>query len=230
MKLFICISIMLTCIFHLGLISSWAETGTAGAEPSSDTTAIALSNSVAANSEFNPTLPMERSKLRGASNKIKNDITNEPLGLLAGTATLRYERMISRNTSLVAGLKFAWLANYNMSTGDQIRTIIGAEGAFRFFPLEKFCAPRGLWFGPTVEFINSYYNEAGKSLMNVNMLAEVGWKFISGDRVGFVVSPYIGVGYSWGMGGPIMNRYNGDLLAPYSGLTAVIGCELGMGF
>jgi len=224
---------LLAWVLCLGTTSVWAEEQITEIEQSSEASVNESLVPETADSELIATPQVKKSKFRGNSYQIKNNITLEPFGLIFGTGTLEYEHMMDRNTSLALGLKFTGPsseATLDESGFGWKHNAIGLQGAFRFFPLKKFYAPRGLWLGPTVEYIYDYYNDFGTSVKDINVLAEVGWKFILSERIGFVFSPYIGIGYSWGIGEPIMVYEGTKQLAPHPGIMGLLGCAIGIGF
>jgi hypothetical protein len=214
---------LLAMVLTAGTSPAWAKTKSSKTKTKTSHTQVAESTSETSNS------------LEGTGSSINQDITLEPLGFIFGAGTLAYEHLINRNSSWVAGVKFGGL-----TLGDWQYGAFGVEGAYRFFPLKKFRAPRGLWFGPAVEIMNyswSYHNPydnytASISTTYVNLLAEAGWQFIFGsESAGFVLSPYLGMGYSLGMGTTTLDYYGTTETIPNGGgFTAFIGCSLGFGF
>lgn len=232
MKLAIRAISMLVWVMCLGLGSAWAESRTMETKPSSNVSVAVFSDSESSDSELTITPPSERALIRGRSRQVQNCFTLEPIGIIVNMATLEYERMMGFNTSFAVGFKFTGPSSrvtFDESGFGWNHTALGIQGALRFYPLKSFYAPRGLWFGPTVEYVNDYFNEFDASVRYINALAEVGFTFVFNDRLGFVVSPFIGVGYSWSKGDPIYTE-TGRLLAPHAGFTGVFGCRIGLGF
>ncbi len=175
-------------------------------------------------------LPRKKTRFHGISRNVQNLITLEPIGFLFGAATVEYERMVHQNISLAAGYKFngpGAVRIYEGFSPDRY-TYWGFQGAIRCYPLEKFYAPRGLWFGPVVESVNERYDSYKATVSYTNILAEAGWGFLSGDRVGVYYSPFLGVGYSWANGAIVTS--GGRQITPSSGLIWVVGTRLGFGF
>jgi hypothetical protein len=178
-----------------------------------------------------PDLPESRSLISGYTRHIQNCLTLEPVGLVFGLATLEYERMLGRDFSIAAGYKFNQPSRTYDFADDVGPTLTywGWQGSLRYYPLKKFYAPRGLWFGPTFEHVNKYYDDYHALFQYTNVLAEAGFKFILVERWGMVVSPFLGLGYSWCKGDAI-KRQDCDPILPSSGIAFVLGCAVGLGF
>ncbi len=181
-----------------------------------------------------PMFPKLPSMIKGSTNEIKNTFTIEPVGFGFGAATLEYERIIGGKVSFSVGFKFNIPeSSVYFDDSKERHTYWGWQGSMRFYPFKDFYAPRGLWFGPTWESINTQYNDYNNTIFtNTTMLTEVGWGFMLKDHFGLMVSPFVGLGFTWGSGKPIIKSFNGmeERINPYTGVTFVLGCHIGVGF
>lgn len=58
-----------------------------------------------------------------------------------------------------------------------------------------------MWVGPAVDLLNvtaGYQNEPGVSTLFTSIYGQLGYKWVFGQKIGFVLSPYINLGYSMG--------------------------------
>jgi hypothetical protein len=151
----------------------------------------------------------------------RHSITVQPIGLLFGIGNVEYEGMISNNNAWAARLDF-----FSLGLGDWNTSGIGVGASYRFFPIKKIRAPRGLWFGPAVDIMNvssKYLGQTNGSAF-VSILGEIGYKWLFGNEVAFVVSPFADLGYTVG------SLRIGDSTLPWGGFTFGLGCSIGIAF
>ncbi len=133
----------------------------------------------------------------------RNSLTVEPLGLYFGMANVEFEHVYERK------MAYAFRANYiDRSTLDWTANGVGGGASLRYFPISRLRAPKGLWFGPAVDFTQStfhYHNQTATALLYA-VGADIGYKFLFGHSIGFVISPFASVRY-WG-GGAALDGVN----------------------
>ncbi len=181
-------------------------------------------------------LPKIRSKLKGVTRKIKDIFSLEPVGFLVGAGTLEFEHFINNNTAIAVGFCCSYPGGKTFSgvggaNGPEHQEL-GGQVSARVYPLADYYAPAGLWIGPCFKYYVETFPQYSKSLTYFNSLLEVGWGFSFEGKHSFVVSPFIGVGFS-AAGGPVYAGEGGPKIAPRAvtneGLTGLIGCNIGIG-
>lgn len=131
-----------------------------------------------------------------AQAEIGNSITVNPLGFVGWGPDIEYEAVMDPGSALAIRAKFG-----GWSLGDWSNTAIGGGLSWRFFLNDELKAPRGLWVGPAVDLLNvtaGYQNEPGVSTLFTSIYGQLGYKWVFGQKIGFVLSPYINLGYSMG--------------------------------
>jgi hypothetical protein len=158
-----------------------------------------------------------------AQAEIGNSITVNPLGFVGWGPDIEYEAVVGPASALALRAKVG-----GWSINEWSNTALGGGVGWRFFLDEDQKAPRGLWVGPTFDVLNvtsKYQDEEPVSALFYAIYGQLGYKWIFGKKVGFVLSPFINLGYSMG---EITNSV-GDTLS-LNGLYFGVGLAIGVAF
>lgn len=158
-----------------------------------------------------------------AATPFKNSVTFQPIGLAYGTANLEYERVLSPTTAGAVRVDF-----FSRGLGDFTATALGFGGSYRWFTsLANEKAPRGLWYGPAVDYLQVNAKFAGDNATSsfFQVAAELGYKWIFGDNPGIIVSPFAQLGYNFGS-----LSVAGNNLDYGNRLIANVGVSVGLAF
>ncbi|MBN1596494.1 DUF3575 domain-containing protein [candidate division FCPU426 bacterium] len=150
----------------------------------------------------------------------KNNITVQPIGFLFGNGNLEYEAALGDTTAIAGRINYsAW------NIGDWSTSAIGGGLSYRFFPVSK-QAPRGFWVGPGADIliISSTYEDDTASSTFISVGGDLGYKWIWGEEVGFVLCPSISLRYVSG------SLSVGDNELPFGGFGFGLGLALGLAF
>lgn len=151
----------------------------------------------------------------------KSDVTIQPFGLLFGTAYLEYETALTGGSSVAARLNYN-----NFKISDLSITGVGGGLSYRFYPGSEGNAPEGFYIGPGADIRSVSASSGGETASSLfySIAAEIGYRWMWGEKTAFVLVPSISLGMN---GGSISV---GSLKADYSGFGIGVGLGLGIGF
>lgn len=153
---------------------------------------------------------------------IGNSITINPLGFVGFGPDIEYERVLGSSMAFALRGKFG-----EFTLGDWSLTSVGGGFGLRFFPQEENPAPRGLWVGPTVDVFQlsgGFKGQPQTKSMFYDVYAQLGYKWLLGRSVAFVLSPYIKLGYESG------TLDSGGENFKVSGMLFGLGLDIGIAF
>jgi len=169
-----------------------------------------------------PTLALFCTLAAAAHAAPKNSLTLEPVGLYWNIGNVELEHLFERRSA------WAFRANYsNYHSADWIAPGLGGGASFRYFPLPRLRAPRGLWFGPAADVLVTNVEHRNRIATGVltGLGAEIGYKWLFGRKVAFVVSPFAKAQY-W-FGDIAVDR---DPYPAFHGLHTYLGVSIGFAF
>jgi hypothetical protein len=152
----------------------------------------------------------------------RNSLTVEPLGLYFGEANVEFEHVYERQ------MAYAFRANFVDSTvPDWTGNGVGVGASLRFFPIAHLHAPKGLWFGPSVDATTTTftYHEQTATALAWGVGGDIGYKFLFGHSLAFVISPFASVRY-WGGSSTL----DGAQYPRLHGATVGLGASVGLAF
>ncbi len=174
----------------------------------------------------------KRNMFIGRSREIQQNLKIE-IGdvLFFGQSSLEYEHLLSQDTSLAMSVKCGYVTDGWWESSESEHSNLGGEVLLRFYPVERFYAPRGFWVGSAVGYMKETYPTRGEITWHFwNVAVKAGWQLVLGKPTwGFTISPYLGVGYTKGYGDKVMG-YRRTVLTPYEGLYPQLGLMVGLAF
>lgn len=154
--------------------------------------------------------------------EISSDITVNPLGFVGWGPDIEFETAIGDTSALaIRGKIGGW------TLGDWKNTSYGGGLSWRFYLNDELKAPRGLFVGPAVDVLSvtsSYQDGDSANAMFTSIYCQLGYKWIFGQKVGFVLAPFLNLGYSMG------SLSVGDNTLDANGFLFGLGLALGIGF
>ena len=171
-------------------------------------------------------MPLMLSRTAAAADGPKNAITVNPLGFIGWGPDIEYERMMGGNGALAIRGKFG-----GWSLGDWSNSALGGGISYRWFLQEENYAS-GLWVGPSVDILSitsEFLDEDAVTSMIYSIYGQLGYKWLMGKKIAFVISPYINLGYN--MGELSVTTSTGvDETASFNGIAFGIGLAIGLAF
>jgi len=127
----------------------------------------------------------------------QSSVTVNPIGLAYGIANLEYEHLLGADTAGAARVNF-----FSRGLGDFNANAIGFGASYRWFaPLGTTeAAPRGLWYGPSVDYLQVNAKFAGDNSTSsfFQVSGDIGYKWILAETANLVLSPFAQLGYMLG--------------------------------
>lgn len=149
-------------------------------------------------------------------------ITINPLGFVGWGPDIEYLAVLNPGTGLAVRGKFG-----GWSIGDWTNTAVGGGASLRFFLQEENPAPAGLWVGPAFDVLSITSEYAGSDTatsMLYSIYGQLGYSWLFGKKVAFVLSPYLNLGYSMGEVSVADNSLS------FNGFMFGIGLGIGVAF
>lgn len=125
-----------------------------------------------------------------------NDITINPLGFIGWGPDIEYEGALTPGMALALRAKVG-----GWTFGDWKNNTVGGGISWRFYLQEENPAPKGLWIGPgfeTIRITSQIRDSDISSTMINSAYGELGYRWLFGEKVAFVLAPYIKMGYNVG--------------------------------
>lgn len=171
-------------------------------------------------------MPLALSRTAAAGDGLGTAITVNPLGFIGWGPDVELELMISESNALAIRGKFG-----GWSIGDWKNSTLGGGVAYRWFLQEENYA-KGLWVGPMFELLSlttEFGDNDAVSTMIYSFNFQLGYKWVLGKKVGFVISPYVNLGYN--MGDIAVNDIFGvSQTQDFSGVNFGLGMAVGVAF
>ncbi len=167
------------------------------------------------------TIPMALSRTAAAEGP-SNSITINPLGFVGWGPDIEYQGVINPGSAFALRLKVG-----GWGIGDWSNTALGGGASWRFFLQEENPAPRGLWVGPAVDVLSvtsKYQDYDAVTSMIYSIYGQLGYSWLFGKKVAFVLSPFLNLGFSSGSISVADNNLN------FSGFLFGIGLAIGVAF
>ncbi|MEW6515277.1 MAG: hypothetical protein AB1439_00035 [candidate division FCPU426 bacterium] len=159
--------------------------------------------------------------------EISSNITVNPLGFIGWGPDIEFETAMGDTNALAVRGKFG-----GWTLGDWTTTSVGGGLSWRFYLNDDLKAPRGLYVGPSVDILSvtSSIKDGGSGTsMIYSIYGQLGYKWIFGQKVGFVLSPYINLGYNMGSVSATNSLGDSDSVS-FSGFLFGLGLAIGIGF
>jgi hypothetical protein len=157
----------------------------------------------------------------------KNSITLNPLGFIGWGPDIEYEGVMSPSTALALRVKFG-----GWTIGDWTTSSFGGGASYRFFLQPENPAPRGLWVSPSVDVLSvtSKVKDGGSgSSMIYSIYGQLGYKWLFGETIAFILSPYMNLGYNVGSVSAT-DSLGASTSVDFSGFLFGIGLAIGIAF
>lgn len=150
-------------------------------------------------------------------NDVKNVIKVNPLGLLFGTTSLSYERVLSPKSAFQVNANYGNIKILGVSISN-----VGVGADYRLYFSKTKEAPRGFYFAPGIAYSNVSVESANGSAFSLSGVGGYQWVWNSG----FELDLFLGPEYTFG--GEINS--GGTNYAQFSGFGAKVGVSIGFGF
>jgi hypothetical protein len=150
-------------------------------------------------------------------NDVKNVIKVNPLGLLFGTTSLSYERVLTPKSALQINANYGNIKILGISISN-----VGVGADYRLYFSKSKEAPRGFYFAPGAAYSNVSVENVSGSAFSLSGVAGYQWVWKSG----FELDLYLGPQYTFG--GELNS--GGTNYAQFSGFGPKLGVSIGYGF
>ncbi len=157
--------------------------------------------------------------------EVKNVVKVNPLGLIIGSASLSYERLLNEKSSVQLNANYG---SWNI-LGNKISSI-GAGLDYRMYISKTKVAPNGWYLSPGASFSSVSYtstdifsNTITGSISSIGLKADMGYQWVWDS--GFALELFFGAGYGIASGDS-----DGISLGGATGIAPRLGIALGWGF
>ncbi len=171
-------------------------------------------------------MPLALSRSVAAEEGPTTSISVNPFGFIGWGPDIEFETLLTGNGALVVRGKYS-----SWSLGDWTNTGLGGGIGWRWYP-NSVNSAKGLWIGPSFNYLNitaEYQDVEPVSSGIMSFLLQFGYKWVLGSPTGFVLSPYIDLGYGSGKI-KTTDIFDNEQTLEFSGVAFGLGLAVGISF